>query len=169
MTRLAVLVIGLVLGAQAEAPKPPKLDEGLLDEPAVDFEAEDLAGNLVRLSELRGRVVLLNFWGIWCKSCRHEIPHLVELYERHRESGLVILGADVGDDPDDLPAYVDEMNMSYPVLLDDGLADDYEVLVYPTSVLIDRDGRVRYRVAGYDKERFETLVRIVDRLVSESP
>ena len=166
MIRLAALLIWVAIPAQADRPQ----DGGaLLDEPAVDFEAEALSGNIVRLSELRGRVVLLNFWGIWCKSCRHEIPHLVELDERHRDSGLVILGADVGDDPNALPAYVEEMNMSYPVLLDDGLADDYEVLVYPTSVLIDRAGRIRYRVEGYDPERFESLVRVVERLLSESP
>jgi thiol-disulfide isomerase/thioredoxin len=140
----------------------------MLDEPAVPFEAEDVNGNVVKLEALRGKVVLINFWGIWCKSCRLEIPHLVELDERLGDRGLVILGADYGDDPKDLPAYIDEMNISYPVLLDDGLADVYEVLVFPTSVLIDRSGRVRLRIEGYEEDKFRDLVRAVEELLSES-
>lgn len=163
--RLAAVWLPLLLAAQEPPPK-----DGLvrLDEPAVDFASENLEGNVVRLSDLEGRVVVLNFWGIWCKSCRQEIPHLVALDERLREKGLVILGADYGDDPEDLPAYVDEMQMSYPVLLDDGLADDYEVIVYPTTIVIDRSGRVRYRVEGYRPDSFPMLVRAVEGLLSES-
>jgi len=145
------------------------VDEMMLtDEPALDFEAEDLEGNVYRLSDLSGKVVLVNFWGIWCKSCRGEIPHLVELDERWRESGLVVLGADYGDEPEDLPAFVEEMGMSYPVLVDEGLADDYKVLVFPTSVVIDRNGRVRYRVEGYREESFEALMRVLERLLEAS-
>ena len=140
----------------------------LLDEPAFDFEAEDVDGKAYTLGELEGKVVLLNFWGIWCKSCREEIPHLVTLDERLRERGLVVLGADYGDEPEDLPAYIEEIGMSYPVLLDDGLADDYEVLVFPTSVVIDRNGRVRYRVEGFREKSFRDLERVVERLLAES-
>ena len=140
----------------------------LLDEPAIDFEAEDVNGKAFRLDQLEGKVVLLNFWGIWCKSCRQEIPHLVSLDERLRERGLVVLGADYGDAPEDLPAFIEELGMSYPVLLDDGLADDYEVLVYPTSIVIDRAGRVRYRVEGFREKSFRDLERVVKRLLAES-
>ena len=140
----------------------------LLDEPAFAFEAEDVDGKSYTLGELEGKVVLLNFWGIWCKSCREEIPHLVTLDERLRERGLVVLGADYGDEPEDLPAYIEEIGMSYPVLLDDGLADDYEVLVFPTSVVIDRNGRVRYRVEGFREKSFRELERVVERLLAET-
>ena len=85
-----------------------------------------------------------------------------------RERGLVVLGADYGDEPEDLPAYIEEIGMSYPVLLDDGLADDYEVLVFPTSVVIDRNGRVRYRVEGFREKSFRDLERVVERLLAES-
>jgi len=135
--------------------------------PAKDFESRDLGGSAVRLSELKGKVVLLNFWGIWCKSCRQEIPHLSALDREWRENGLVVLGADYGDAPEDLAPFVKELEMSYPVLVDDGLADEYEVLVYPTSVVIDRRGRVRARVEGYREESFEEMKSLVERLLEE--
>ncbi len=134
---------------------------------AKDFEAKDLAGATVRLEDLKGKVVLLNFWGIWCKSCRQEIPHLSALDRDWREKGLVVLGADYGDAPKDLVPFAKELEMSYPILVDDGLADLYEVLVYPTSVVIDRDGRVRHRVEGYREESFQEMKAVVERLLQE--
>ena len=136
-------------------------------EPAKDFEARDLGGTAMRLSGLKGKVVVLNFWGIWCKSCRQEIPHLSALDREWREKGLVVLGADYGDAPEDLAPFVKELEMSYPVLVDDGLADEYEVLVYPTSVVIDRKGRIRGRVEGYRAESFEEMKSLVERLLGE--
>lgn len=136
-------------------------------EEAKDFEARELAGSTVRLSDLTGKVVLLNFWGIWCKSCRQEIPHLNGLDREWRERGLVVLGADYGDAPEDLAPFVKELEMSYPVLLDDGLADEYEILVYPTTVVIDRKGRIRMRVEGYRKETFEDMKSLVNLLLDE--
>ena len=141
--------------------EPPGYEE------AKDFEARDLAGSAIRLSELKGKVVVLNFWGIWCKSCRQEIPHLSALDREWREKGLVVLGADYGDAPEDLGPFVKELEMSYPVLVDDGLADEYEVLVYPTSVVIDRKGRIQKRVEGYRKESFEEMKALVKRLLEE--
>ena len=134
---------------------------------AKDFEAKELAGTTVRLRDLRGKVVLLNFWGIWCKSCRQEIPHLAALDQAWKEKGLVVLGADYGDAPKDLEPFVKELGMTYPILIEDALTDLYEVLVYPTSVVIDREGRVRLRVEGYREESFEEMKALVERLLEE--
>ncbi len=152
MTAILLLLLGLA---------PQRSEE------ARDFEALDLAGNVVRLSDLKGRVVLLNFWGIWCKSCRQEIPHLSALDREWRAKGLVVLGADYGDAPEDLTPFVKELGMSYPVLVDDGLADDYEILVYPTTVVIDRNGRIRRRVEGYREEAFQDMKALVAGLLEE--
>lgn len=140
----------------------------LIDEPAYDFAAVGIDGKDYRLEDLSGKVVLLNFWGIWCTRCRDEIPRLTALDRKHRGAGLVVLGADYGDDPKDLPAFMEDIGMSYPALIDDGLADDYEVLIYPTSVVIDRNGRVRYRVEGFTEESFRALERVVGRLLADS-
>jgi thiol-disulfide isomerase/thioredoxin len=134
---------------------------------AKDFEAKDLAGTVVRLSALKGKVVLLNFWGVWCKSCRQEIPHLSALDREWRDKGLVVLGADYGDAPEDIAPFAKELEMSYPILVDDGLAEEYEVLVYPTSVVVDRKGFIRMRVEGYDKDRLEEMKALVEDLLRE--
>lgn len=136
-------------------------------EPAKDFEAKNLEGGVVRLSDLEGKVVLVNFWGIWCKSCRQEIPHLNALDREWREKGLVILGADYGDAPEDLGPFAKELEMSYPILVDDSLAELYEVLVYPTSVVIDRKGLIRMRVEGYREEMFEEMKALIGKLIEE--
>ena len=140
----------------------------LVDEPAQNFAAVGIDGKDYRLEDFSGKVVLLNFWGIWCTRCRDEIPRLPELDRKQRGAGLVVLGADYGDDPKDLPAFIEDIGMSYPALIDDGLADDYEVLIYPTSVVIDRNGRMRYRVEGFTEESFRALERVVERLLEDS-
>lgn len=169
MTPLVLLWVLLAPGLTFQAAEVDGLVLGLVDEPAIDFEATDLEGRTIRLSELSGQVVLLNFWGVWCTSCRQEIPELVALDRELRDRGLVILGPDYGDEPDTIPEFVAEYGMTYPVLLDDGLAERYEVIVFPTTIIVDRGGRVRYRVEGYLPERFEAMTRVVEFLLEARP
>ena len=161
---LCLVLCGFVVSASAQ-------EEGgsadLINEPAIEFEGVDLDGNIVRLSDLTDKVVLINFWGVWCISCRQEIPDLVALDRQWRDRGLVILGADYGDEPKTLPPFVEEFGMSYPVLLDDGLADRYSVIVFPTSILIDRSGRLRLRVEGFLPERFEMMTASIEHLLAD--
>jgi len=140
----------------------------LIDEPAIGFSATAVDGSTFELSELSGRVVLLNFWGIWCTSCRDEIPELVALDREYRDAGLLVLGADYGDEPKDLPGFMESQGMTYPVLVDEGLAEDYDVIVFPTTVVIGRDGRLRYRTKGYTKKGFRALREAVSQLIEES-
>ena len=159
-----LLVFGLGLTGSGQNNQSPIT---LLDEPAIEFHAVDLDGRDVRLSDLRGKVVLINFWGVWCVSCREEIPELIDLDREFRNRGLVVLGADWGDEPAALPPFVEQFGMTYPVLLDDGLAERYGVIVFPTSVVIDRAGRLRARVEGFLPERFEAMKSEVERLLDD--
>ncbi|HAK56010.1 MAG TPA: hypothetical protein DCP38_11100, partial [Acidobacteria bacterium] len=84
---LVLLVFALALPAAAQD-ETGAVEGGLIDEPAIAFEATDLDGNTLRLSDLEGQVVLINFWGVWCTSCRHEIPELVALDRQWRDRGL---------------------------------------------------------------------------------
>lgn len=123
---MRVLTLVALLVAPTLQPSDAPIDP-LIDEPAIDFEAATLDGGAVRLSDLSGQVVLVNFWGIWCTSCRQEIPELVELDRELRDRGLVVLGADYGDQPEAIPAFAERFGMTYPILLDDALAETYEV------------------------------------------
>jgi peroxiredoxin len=167
VTLLLLLASGPT-GRGSEPEPEPGSESEPEPEPAIDFEAKDLEGNLHHLADLKGKVVLLNFWGIWCKSCRQEIPRLVEVDERLRERGLLVLGVDTGDAPEDLATFAAELRISYPVLLGDAVTEDYQVLVYPTTVVIDRAGRIRHRTEGYREESFEATLAVVERLL-ESP
>ena len=161
---MRVLTLVALLVAPTLQPSDAPIDP-LIDEPAIDFEAATLDGGAVRLSDLSGQVVLVNFWGIWCTSCRQEIPELVELDRELRDRGLVVLGADYGDQPEAIPAFAERFGMTYPILLDDALAETYEVVVFPTTLVIDRAGRLRYRVEGYRPEAFAAMRGVLEGLL----
>jgi peroxiredoxin len=113
--------------------------------PAPDFTLYDLDGEQVTLSDLRGQVVVVNFWATWCMPCRVEMPEFEIVYNKWKDQGMVILGVNVFEDPSRVSSAAEEMGITFPVLLDgDGLvAQSYELLGYPTTYLIDRDGIIR--------------------------
>ena len=117
---------------------------------APDFEAPDLAGHTIRLSGLRGRVVLLNLWATWCPPCREEMPSMQEVYTKLRDRGLVLLAVSEDEERDTVPHFVEEMKLSFPVLLDPQheVGDRYGVWGYPETFVIDRNGFVVERVIG---------------------
>ena len=118
----------------------------------LDFTLRDVAGNDVRLEDYSGRVIVLDFWATWCAPCRVSIPDLVELYERYRDRGFIVLGISVNDPVTRLEPFVQELRMSYPVLVGDGRYDLQEafgpLVGFPTSVVITRDGRICRRHTG---------------------
>ncbi len=111
---------------------------------APDFELADISGEQVALSDLRGRVVLINFWATWCGPCRVEMPALQSRYERYRPD-LAVLAVDF-DEPEDLVRdFAQEFGLTFNVLLDPGAAIQtlYQVRGYPTSVFVDEQGVIR--------------------------
>jgi len=135
--------------------------------PAEDLIGADLNGNRIRLSDLRGKVVLVDFWGIWCPPCRREIPDLIRLYEELHDRGLEIVAVNSGDDPEIVPAFVEEHRIPYPVILDEGMAARYGVVAYPTHVILDRAGRVRHREVGGDASGIGRLEVVLSELLAE--
>lgn len=118
---------------------------------APDFTLRTLSGPNVRLQEQRGKVVMINFWATWCGPCRQEMPHLSRLYDKYRAAGFVLLGVNVDDDTRRAGDMAQRMGLPFPVLFDTekSVSRLYDLGTMPTSVLIDRDGRVRYVHAGY--------------------
>lgn len=111
-------------------------------DPAIDFTLKDLEGNDVSLSDFEGKIVLLNFWATWCKFCDIEMPDLEKLYTENE--GIVVLGVNVGEDIDLVKDYVDEKNLSFPIVLDETteIASDYLVSGLPTTYFIDENGMI---------------------------
>lgn len=111
---------------------------------APDFNLQDLSGNFVSLSSLKGRPVLLDFWASWCGPCRAEMPVVERLHREYASRGLVVIGVDVGESRDTVARFIAQQGYSYTVVLD----SDYEAaMLYnaralPTLVVIDTDGNV---------------------------
>jgi len=111
---------------------------------APDFAFEDLEGRVWRLSELKGKPVLLNFWATWCPPCRKEIPDLQAFHEQYGDR-IVLLGINWGEDPEDVRAFLERYGATYTNLLDrDGLFFvKYQLTGLPTSYWIDEEGIIR--------------------------
>lgn len=118
---------------------------------APDFTLRAASGRNTRLSELRGQVVLVNFWATWCGPCREEMPELARLYEKYRAAGFTLLGVNIDDDAGKALALAAKLGLSFPILLDTDkqVSKAWQLSTMPSTVLIDRDGRVRYVHRGY--------------------
>jgi len=138
------LLPGAVSGSQVGA------ESSEIGSPAPDFVLEDLSGNPVKLSDLRGRLVVLNFWATWCTPCRTEMPEFQEIYQRN-EQDLVVLGINLEESPSDIQDFVSPLNITYPILLDkEGLVSrQYKVIQLPNTYFIDRQGIFRIRHIGF--------------------
>ncbi len=118
--------------------------------PMWDFEVKDLDGETMKLSDLRGQVVLVNFWASWCPPCRDEMPLLQDFYLEHREDGFVLLGINVSEDADDAAAFMEVNGYQFPVWRDPpgNLLIEQGLNGLPASVLVDAEGRIARRWIG---------------------
>ena len=125
----------------------------MVGKPAEDFTRDDLLGDTFRLEELRGKIVLLNFWATWCTPCRIDLPHIEALHREFSEQGLVVLG--VNGEPAALAArFFADQGYSFPSLVDIGnqLARQYSVKSLPTTIVIDRSGNISTYLIGLHPE-----------------
>jgi cytochrome c biogenesis protein CcmG, thiol:disulfide interchange protein DsbE len=156
--RSAALVGGVVAGvlvvvallASALSRPPAVAASPLVGRPAPDFRLAGLNGPPVRLSALRGQVVVVNFWASWCAECRVEQQALEDTWQRFRDSGVVLVGVNFQDQSADAQQYLAESASSYPVVRD---ADSSAALAFglrgvPETFVVGRDGRVVDRVIG---------------------
>ncbi|MCG8392232.1 MAG: TlpA family protein disulfide reductase [Pseudomonadales bacterium] len=157
---MMICALGLVVSTQVLA------GEG---EPAPDFTLKSLSGKNIKLSELRGTVVLLNFWASWCGPCRTEMPLLDDLYREYRDYGFTVLGVNLDENRDQADMLLDKVPVTFPVLFDpqNRTSETYNVDAMPTTVLIDRNGVVRHHHRGYKDGYMDKYEAQVKTLVLE--
>ena len=116
---------------------------------APDFQVTTLEGKQIRLSDLRGRRVVLDFWATWCPPCRMETAHFIQLAEENPEDQLLIVGIS-SEDPKVLSDYAKKEEVNYPMVSANGLPPPFaDIHVFPTTFFIDRNGVIQTVVVGY--------------------
>ena len=122
----------------------------LIGRPAPPFTLPLFDGNVLRLEDLRGRVVFVNFWASWCVPCREEAPVLEAASRTYRTRAVVFMGINVQDKESDARAFLDEFGITYTNGIDHGnkIAVDYGVYGIPETFIIDRAGRIAYKQTG---------------------
>jgi len=117
---------------------------------APNFLLEELRGGELRLSDLRGQPVVINFWATWCAPCRKEMPQFVQAYDKYKADGLVILAVNLQEGKSIAGKFADDYGMEFPVAIDrDGeVGDQYHLLGLPTTYFVGRDGIIRSIFTG---------------------
>ena len=156
---LTLTVMGFVLlGLLGMAGRPP-----LVGSPAPEIALKDLQGQEVKLSDLHGKIVLLNFWATWCKPCKEEMPAMQASYDKLRDQGFVVLAVNELEDTNKVIEHIRTHGHTFTVVMDhdNRVANQYGVVGLPASFLIDRQGVVREHIFGnlLTEERIAELVR----------
>jgi len=129
-----------------------------------DFALNDASGKSVKLSEFRGKVVLLNFWATWCAPCRVEIPWFVEFQKAHENGDFAVLGISLDEDGwDAVKPYIDQQKVNYGIMIgNDEVAQLYGATSLPTTLIIDKSGRIAATHVGIcGKNEYEADIRAV--------
>lgn len=139
---------------------------------APDFSLTSLdSERQIALSDLRGRVVLVNFWATWCQTCEDEMPAMDRLYRKLHPDGFELLAVSVGEQADDVRAFRDRLGVTFPILLDHDkrVSIEWQTFRFPESLLVDRDGTVLERYVGPREWDVPAYVARMRRLLDASP
>ena len=135
----------------------------LMAAPAPDWSLQDLTGKTIKLSDFKGKVVILDFWATWCPPCRAEIPHFVDLQKQYKDQGLVIIGMSLDEGGNAVVApFAKKQNINYPVVIgNQDIAQQYGgVQGIPTTFVIDPSGNIVSRHEGFtDPSVFEGEIK----------
>jgi len=147
---LVVVVPILALLVYGFTRDPREIASPLIARPAAPFTLTLFDGRRLTLAELRGTVVVLNFWASWCLPCREEARALEAAWRRYQDREVVFVGVDIQDTEDDARAFLREFGVTYPNGADAGsrIAIEYGVYGIPETFVIDRQGRITYKHVG---------------------
>lgn len=177
---ILVLVVGIMTGdlimdfrTQAQAQPQDTETADLLGlsvgiavgELAPDFTGTTVDGQTITLSDLKGKLVLLNVFASWCGPCRIEAPHLVEVYNTIDRDKFEFIGLNLQETPEAVEFFKDEFFIDYPLVLNEGgeLTDIYRPIGLPTTWFIDRDGVIRFTFSGaITKEALQAILEDVE-------
>ncbi|GIO04202.1 hypothetical protein J31TS6_02300 [Brevibacillus reuszeri] len=135
---------------------------------APDFELQALHGGQMKLSELRGKKVIVNLWATWCPPCRAEMPDMQSFYEENKEKGVVILGVNLTStetNPEAVSSFVEAYGITFPILMDvdKQVSNVYKAISIPTSFIIDSKGVIQNKFIGpMNQEMMENMLSAIE-------
>jgi len=128
-----------------------------LDAPAPEFELKTLDGSTVRLSDSRGRIVLVDFWATWCGPCKRELPLLQAEYPKWKAQGIELLAISTDKETERVAPFIQKNGYAFPVLFSQGTSKAYDVSGIPMLFVVDAKGRIQYRHVGYRPDIVDVL------------
>lgn len=136
---------------------------------AANFTLKSRSGKNIKLSELRGNVVMLNFWASWCGPCRKEMPLLEKISKKYKRLGFTLLGINVEQDTSAAKKYLKDVKVSFPILFDNKNKTSklYDVSAMPTTIIIDRNGNKRFLHKGYKPGYENDYIKQIKKLIRE--
>jgi peroxiredoxin len=137
---------------------------------APDFRLEELSGKKVELKHFKGQVVFLNFWATWCSPCKEEMPSMEALYQKFKERGFVFLTISVDyEEKKKVKEFIDKHHYTFPVLIDPKCftLDLYGVKGIPTTILIDKKGRIVGKKIGSKNWNSPEIISVLNQLIGK--
>ena len=162
------LLLNLLLASFVALVVPNLVIAAEVGKSAPDFTLKSLGGKNLKLSEMTGNVVLINFWASWCGPCREEMPLLNALHNKYEPLGFTVLGVNVEEDVKGARGFLKNFPVDFPVLLDSNnkVSKQFKIVAMPTTVVVDRDGNMRFLHQGYksgDEAKYQQMVKTLVR------
>ncbi len=138
--------------------------------PKVEFKAlsaEPISKNSVKFSDLKGKVVIVDFWASWCEPCKEALPHYNKLYQKYKDQGVVFLGINEDDDSKERDAFLKDHSVSFPVLFDKDkkMAKEFQVVALPTLFVFDKNLKPVTLYRGFDEKKPQVLEKGIQDLL----
>ena len=181
LTLIVMLVLVIILGAflllwnptpakEQERPTPEQATIVKDGHKAPDFEVQMFDGSTIKLADLKGKVVLLNFWATWCPPCRAELARVEkDIIERFKGETFVFIPVSRGEKRETVAAFREKMGYTFPMGLDteSSIYKKYAETYIPRNFLIDKSGKVVKASVGYDEAEFAELIKLIEETIKK--
>ncbi|PLX41422.1 MAG: hypothetical protein C0608_05665 [Deltaproteobacteria bacterium] len=136
--------------------------------PVPNWTLPTVDGGTLSYNDLKGKVILIDFWATWCPPCRAAIPHLNKIYNENKENGVIFVGMSLDNNPDDVKNFLSRTPVDYPIVFSDRKTMmDFGVSPIPRVFVIDRNGVIQGDFTGYDPYIGDAIEKVVIRLAAE--